>query len=150
SGGRIRSSLRKKHRSRGVHGRGEPRSMNRLTIAAFTIPPALAAALAMQVGRSQDSVAPEADLGRSVDARDELAPSDPPRKEPPYGGAKPTYCQLAVGDQGTERMWVVLAPPTLYVDSNADGDLTAADEAHVQSASTFQTEVPLRLRSGVH
>jgi hypothetical protein len=73
--------------------------------------------------------------------RMELPTPQLPRLEPVYKST-PTYCQVAFGPKGDERIWVVLAAPMLYVDLNADGDLTGAGEA------TAEAPVVLRLRSG--
>ena len=90
------------------------------------------------------------DISRSA-ARSEVAPPEGPRLEPPYKSA-PTYCQLAFGGQATERVWIVLAPPKVYVDLDEDGDLTDEGEATPETAGkeagSAQAEVSLKLRSG--
>ncbi len=48
-------------------------------------------------------------------------------KEPAYQG-KPSYCLLAFGPGAKTRVWVVQDGDVLYVDRNANGDLTDADE----------------------
>lgn len=47
----------------------------------------------------------------------------PPKKEPKYK-KEPRYALLAFGPQRETRVWMVLDGKTLYVDRNADGDLT--------------------------
>jgi hypothetical protein len=49
-------------------------------------------------------------------------PRTPPSKEPQYQG-KPQYLELAVGPDG-RRAWLVLDGDRLYLDRNANGDLT--------------------------
>lgn len=44
-------------------------------------------------------------------------------KEPAYQG-KPKYCLLVFGPEAKTRVWLVQDGGTLYVDRNADGDLT--------------------------
>lgn len=44
-------------------------------------------------------------------------------KQPHYAGT-PGYCLLLVGEPSPQRIWLVLDGDTLYVDRNADGDLT--------------------------
>jgi hypothetical protein len=51
-----------------------------------------------------------------------------PRKEPAYK-ARPTYGLLLLGRKAETRVWVVRDHDTLYVDRNADGDLTERGEA---------------------
>src|SRR5262249_21914191 len=45
------------------------------------------------------------------------------KKEPAYH-SKPQYCLLLFGRQAETRIWLVLDGDVLYVDYNADGDLT--------------------------
>jgi hypothetical protein len=47
-------------------------------------------------------------------------------KEPAYQG-KPAYCLLVFGNQGT-RVWMVRDGHRVYVDANANGDLTDSGE----------------------
>src|SRR5262245_10504622 len=49
-------------------------------------------------------------------------------KEPRYESKVPKYCLLVLGPKAKTRIWLVLDGKTLYVDRNADGDLTAASE----------------------
>ncbi len=51
----------------------------------------------------------------------------PPAKEPKYD-TEPRYALLAFGDKREQRVWMVLDGTTLYVDSNANGDLTEPNE----------------------
>jgi hypothetical protein len=48
-------------------------------------------------------------------------------KEPAYS-TKPRYGLLVFGPSAGTRVWVVQDGPTVYVDRNGDGDLTASDE----------------------
>ena len=50
------------------------------------------------------------------------------RKEPTYQG-KPKYCLLVFGAEAQARFWLVLDGETLYVDLNANGNLTQAGES---------------------
>src|SRR5262245_52302093 len=47
-------------------------------------------------------------------------------KEPAYKNA-PQYALLLFGKEAKLRVWVVLDGETLYLDRNADGDLTAKE-----------------------
>jgi hypothetical protein len=51
----------------------------------------------------------------------------PPLKEPKYKN-EPRYALLVFGPKREERVWFVLDGATLYVDRNANGDLTETDE----------------------
>jgi hypothetical protein len=48
-------------------------------------------------------------------------------REPAYK-APPRYCLLVFGPEARVRVWLVLDGDVLYVDRNANGDLTEADE----------------------
>jgi hypothetical protein len=48
-------------------------------------------------------------------------------KEPAYQ-SKPAYCLLAFGSEARTRVWLVLDGNVLYVDRNANGDLTEPGE----------------------
>jgi hypothetical protein len=48
-------------------------------------------------------------------------------KEPAYKN-KPKYCLLVFGEQAKTRVWLVQDGDVLYVDRNANGDLTEKDE----------------------
>jgi len=50
------------------------------------------------------------------------------RKEPIYKNT-PGYCLLVFGLEAKTRVWVVQDGDRMYVDRNADGDLTASNEA---------------------
>ena len=50
------------------------------------------------------------------------------KKEPDYQSEKPTYALLLFGRDLAVRVWIVLDGKTVYVDRNADGDLTGKDE----------------------
>jgi hypothetical protein len=49
-------------------------------------------------------------------------------KEPAYQTKNPKYSLLVFGTEAKTRVWVVLDGKTLYVDCNADGDLTSPGE----------------------
>src|SRR5262249_14552373 len=61
--------------------------------------------------------APAADFGRT----------DAPAKEPALA-SPPRYCLLAFGLEAKARVWVVVAGDAVYVDCNANGDLTEPGE----------------------
>jgi hypothetical protein len=48
-------------------------------------------------------------------------------KEPKYQ-SKPKYCLLVFGSEAKTRVWLVLDGDVLYVDRNADGDLTVPED----------------------
>jgi hypothetical protein len=48
-------------------------------------------------------------------------------KEPAYR-SKPRYCLLVLGPEAKTRVWLVQDGDTLYVDRNANGDLTEAND----------------------
>jgi hypothetical protein len=49
-------------------------------------------------------------------------------KEPAYKSKSPKYALLLFGPDAKVRVWVVLDGETVYLDRNADGDLTGKDE----------------------
>ncbi len=49
-------------------------------------------------------------------------------KEPAYQKGAPRYCLAVFGREAQTRVWLILDGDTLYVDRNADLDLTAANE----------------------
>ncbi len=49
-------------------------------------------------------------------------------KEPKYE-SQPRYCLLVFGEKASTRVWLVEDGETIYVDRNANGDLTEKDEA---------------------
>jgi hypothetical protein len=51
----------------------------------------------------------------------------PPTKEPKYQN-EPRYALLVFGPKREQRVWMVLDGTTLYVDRNANGDLTEPDK----------------------
>ncbi len=55
--------------------------------------------------------------------------ADGPTKEPAYTSKAPRYGRLAFGPAPAEQVWLVIDGDTLYVDRNADGDLTGPGEA---------------------
>jgi hypothetical protein len=50
------------------------------------------------------------------------------RKEPTYESKEPQYCLLVFGPEAKTRVWVVLDGDILYLDRNANGDLTDSGE----------------------
>jgi hypothetical protein len=54
------------------------------------------------------------------------------RKEPPYQGV-PRYALLLFGPEARLRVWVVVDGATVYLDRNADGDLTGTQERFVRT-----------------
>jgi len=50
------------------------------------------------------------------------------RKQPVYKST-PGYCLLVFGPEAKTRVWLVQDGDRIYVDRNADGDLTASNEA---------------------
>jgi hypothetical protein len=70
--------------------------------------------------------------------------------EPTYRG-NPQYCLLVFGPRAETRVWLVEDGDTLYIDRNANGDLTEAGEAvpvsdHREETTVTEqgTEVPYR------
>lgn len=55
-------------------------------------------------------------------------------KEPDYDTKDPKYALLLFGEVAAVRVWVVLDGKTIYIDRNADGDLTDKDERFDKSA----------------
>ena len=49
-------------------------------------------------------------------------------KEPTYQTKTPKYCLLVFGEQARTRVWLVQDGDVLFVDRNANGDLTEKDE----------------------
>jgi hypothetical protein len=60
-------------------------------------------------------------------ARDGAWDLTPPLKEPRYQ-YEPRYALLVFGPKRQQRVWMVLDGTTLYVDKNANGDLTEPEE----------------------
>ena len=48
--------------------------------------------------------------------------------EPIYESASPRYCLLVFGPERKTRVWLVHDGNSLYIDRNANGDLTEAGE----------------------
>jgi hypothetical protein len=61
-------------------------------------------------------------------------------KEPVYQSKSPKYCLLVFGGEAKTRVWLVLDGNTLYVDRNANGDLTEADERIKGNRSEFKAD----------
>src|SRR5258708_40223678 len=49
-------------------------------------------------------------------------------REPEYKSEAPKYCLLVFGPETKDRVWLVLDGKTLFVDRNANGDLTEEGE----------------------
>ena len=60
--------------------------------------------------------------------------ADGPAKEPAYTSKAPRYGRLAFGPAPADQVWLVIDGDTLYVDRNADGDLTGPGEAVAATA----------------
>jgi hypothetical protein len=58
--------------------------------------------------------------------------------EPAYRG-KPGYCLLVFGPRAATRVWLVTDGETLYVDHNANGDLTEPGEAFAPASRSQST-----------
>lgn len=57
-------------------------------------------------------------------------------KEPAYQSKAPRYCLLVFGPEARTRVWLVLDGQTLYVDRDANGDLTGASKRIVSSGKS--------------
>jgi hypothetical protein len=67
------------------------------------------------------------------------------RKEPAYQTKSPKYGLAVFGPKAEHRVWMVLDGDVLYVDRNADGDLTGAGErltGNYQPAATPEKSYP--------
>ncbi len=53
-----------------------------------------------------------------------LAPQLPPLTKEPQYQSTPRYCLIAIGSNREKKMWTVMDDLTMYVDLNANGDLT--------------------------
>jgi len=51
-------------------------------------------------------------------------------KEPAYATKTPLYAMIALGADASRRVWVVLDGDVLYLDRNANADLTDAEDRH--------------------
>jgi len=49
-------------------------------------------------------------------------------REPVYQSKSPKYCLLVFGAEAKTRAWLILDGDTLYVDRNANGDMTEANK----------------------
>jgi hypothetical protein len=70
-----------------------------------------------------------------ADDQPDLSRVDPPHKEPAYASKQPMYGVVAFGPRAEKRVWLALdrSRPdgpfdVLYIDRNADGDLTGPGE----------------------
>jgi hypothetical protein len=61
-------------------------------------------------------------------------------KEPTYH-SRPQYALLLFGQEAKLRVWVVLDGQTLYLDRNADGDLTSQDERFARIEDCREVEI---------
>jgi hypothetical protein len=59
-------------------------------------------------------------------------------KEPVYQSRSPKYCFLVFGAEAKTRVWLVLDGDTLYVDRNANGDLTEENERIKRNGREFE------------
>jgi hypothetical protein len=62
-------------------------------------------------------------------------------KEPAYQKS-PKYALLLFGNEARLRVWLVLDGDTVYLDRNADGDLTAKDEHFARKEDCRDVEIP--------
>src|SRR5438477_9924634 len=58
-------------------------------------------------------------------------------KEPAYG-SKPKYCLVVFGPEAKSRVWLVLDTNVLYVDRNANGDLTEPGKGVIAKGFLFK------------
>jgi hypothetical protein len=58
-------------------------------------------------------------------------------KEPRYESKSPWYCLLLFGPEGKTKVWMVLDGKKLYVDRNANGDLTDDGESLTSDDNSF-------------
>jgi hypothetical protein len=56
-------------------------------------------------------------------------------KEPAYQTRSPKYCLLVLGSEAKTRVWLILDGDALYVDRNANGDLTENAERVLTNGS---------------
>lgn len=63
-------------------------------------------------------------------------------KEPVYASKVPKYCLLVFGPEAKTRVWAVLDGDVLYVDRNANGDLTEPGERLELTKGTEKFLVP--------
>jgi hypothetical protein len=59
-------------------------------------------------------------------------------KEPVYQSKSPKYCLLVFGAEAKTRVWLVLDGDTLYLDRNANGDLTEENERIKRNGREFE------------
>jgi hypothetical protein len=59
-------------------------------------------------------------------------------REPVYQSKSPKYCLLVFGAEAKTRVWLVLDGDTLYVDRNANGDLTEENERIKRNGREFE------------
>jgi hypothetical protein len=61
-------------------------------------------------------------------------------KQPKFETKQPRYCLLAFGQEAKTLVWLIQDGGTLYVDRNANGDLTDADEMVAATSSSNADE----------
>jgi hypothetical protein len=62
-------------------------------------------------------------------------------KEPAYASKTREYALLVFGPEADVRVWVVLDGETVYLDGNADGDLTGKDERFEKAEECKNVEI---------
>jgi hypothetical protein len=62
-------------------------------------------------------------------------------REPAYRTKAPTYALLLFGQRAKVRVWIVLDGETVYLDRNADGDLTGKNERFAKLADCKDIEI---------
>lgn len=63
------------------------------------------------------------------------------KKEPAYSSKTPYYALLLFGPEAKRRIWVVVDGETVYVDRDADGDLTGNSERFEKYAACKDIEI---------
>jgi hypothetical protein len=63
------------------------------------------------------------------------------RREPVYQTKAPKYALLLFGPEAKVRVWIVVDGQTVYLDRNADGDLTAKNERFENYAACKDIEI---------
>ena len=71
-------------------------------------------------------------------------------KEPAYQTQSPKYCLLVFGPEAKTRVWLVQDGDVLYVDHNANGDLTEKSKRITvkQKGKDYRTFEPMGIRDG--
>jgi hypothetical protein len=63
------------------------------------------------------------------------------KKEPAYQSKSPKYALLLFGPEAAVRVWVVLDGETIYLDRNADGDLTGTTKRFAKDSDCKDIEI---------